>query len=97
VPRLLQTSLLYLDDDQHDITFGLISRLVLGDFTFIEQFAKSVESLKAVPFLTQVIVSGKSPSSVCDIVSLCSHICRNTSDYLDTVTKIFEGKGKLIF
>ncbi|XP_064647326.1 serine/threonine-protein kinase 36-like isoform X2 [Lineus longissimus] len=93
VARLLQASILYLDEDQHDMTFGLISRLVLGDFTFIEQFAKSLESLTAVPFLTKVIMSGKSPSSVCDIVSLCSHICRNTSDHLETIIKVFKGKG----
>ena len=46
LPRLLHASVTYLKPHDLDLPIGLISRLVLADDVFVEQFAHCVDNLK---------------------------------------------------
>lgn len=46
LPRLLHASVTYLKPLDLDLPIGLISRLVLADTVFVEQFSHCVDDLK---------------------------------------------------
>ena len=91
LPRLLYAVVTYLQPDQLELPLGLLSRLVLGEAMFVEQFAKSVEDLKAVPFLSAAI-QGTSTSVTCDAISICSHLVRTSPEHAPMVSDVFQGE-----
>ncbi|BFZ18847.1 hypothetical protein BsWGS_21886 [Bradybaena similaris] len=91
LPRLLESCVRYLSGPQLETPMGLIARLVLGNVIFVEQFATSVKTCKAVPFLQQCLVTPGALSVTCDTISICSHLVRTSPEHLDLVKDILKG------
>lgn len=56
VSRLFTACVNYLDPDQLELPMGLVSRLVLGDSSFVTQFAQAVKDEKVFLSLSSHIV-----------------------------------------
>ncbi|CAL1543188.1 unnamed protein product [Lymnaea stagnalis] len=91
LPRLLAACVKYLSGPSLETSIGLISRLVIGNVIFVDQFATAVRTCKAVPFLQKCMESRSPLSVICDTMSLCSHLVRTSPEHLDLVRNIFRG------
>ncbi|KAK7488222.1 hypothetical protein BaRGS_00020529 [Batillaria attramentaria] len=91
LPRLLGACSKYLSGESLETPIGLITRLVLGNPIFVQQFASAVKDLKCSSFLCSCL-SDKSPLSVlCDVVSVSSHLVRTSPEHLALVTGMLKG------
>ncbi|XP_053375553.1 serine/threonine-protein kinase 36-like isoform X2 [Mercenaria mercenaria] len=90
MPRLMYACQKYLKDDQLETPIGLITRLVLSNNIFIDQFCSSVKDLKFLSFLSTCIAPTSPVSVVCDTISLCNHLVRTSAQHATLVKSVIQ-------
>lgn len=91
MPHLMYACQKYLKDDQLETPIGLISRLVLSNNIFVQQFCSAVNDLKYIPFMSSCMSpNGTSISVVCDIISLCNHLVRTSAQHIPLVQLLIQ-------
>ncbi|XP_076434866.1 serine/threonine-protein kinase 36-like isoform X2 [Babylonia areolata] len=91
LPRLLGASALYLHGERLETPVGLMTRLVLGNAIFVQQFASAIADLKVNSFLWGCLAEDSPLSVVCDMVSITSHLVRTSPQHLALVISILRG------
>ncbi|KAL8605032.1 hypothetical protein ACOMHN_018834 [Nucella lapillus] len=91
LPRLLAASSEYLSGDVLETPVGLMTRLVLGNAIFVQQFASAVSDLKCHSFVWGCLSEAKPLSVVCDMVSITSHLVRTSPEHLALVISALKG------
>ncbi|KAL4223174.1 Serine/threonine-protein kinase 36 [Mactra antiquata] len=90
MPRIMYACQKYLKDEQLETPIGLISRLVLSNNMFVEQFCNAVRDLKFLPFLSSCIASNSPIPVVCDTISLCNHLVRISAQHITLVKSVVQ-------
>ncbi|KAK3576136.1 hypothetical protein CHS0354_043102 [Potamilus streckersoni] len=90
LPRLLYACQRYLKNEQLEMPFGLVARMVLGNRIFVDQFCSTIKELRASQFLCQAIRPSSPLSVICDTISICSHLTRISADHIPLVKSILQ-------
>ncbi|XP_036360103.1 serine/threonine-protein kinase 36-like isoform X1 [Octopus sinensis] len=95
LPKLLYATVHYIRKESLDVPISLICRLVLSTDGMVIQFSNAINAdPKAVPFIQQILLSPKSSQSMLsDLVSLCCHLARTSSDYIPILNTILMGQN----
>ncbi|XP_052801977.1 serine/threonine-protein kinase 36-like isoform X1 [Mya arenaria] len=94
MPKLMFACQKYLREEQLETPVGLVTRLVLSNNIFVQQFCDSVKDLKYIPFLVSSVCPSSPVSVVCDTVSLLNHLVRTSSQHIALVkTVLHSNKG----
>ncbi|KAK7088085.1 serine/threonine-protein kinase 36-like isoform X2 [Littorina saxatilis] len=91
LPRLLAATSHYLKGETLETPIGLMTRLVLGNPIFVQQFASTVKELKCSSFVCNSLAESNPLSVVCDMVSITSHLVRTSPEHLGLVIIILKG------
>ncbi|KAK3094442.1 hypothetical protein FSP39_001787 [Pinctada imbricata] len=91
LPRLMFACTKYLTTEHLETPIGLITRLVLSNHMFVEQFALAISELKATSFLADNIRPSTPMPISCDVISICGHLIRLEPDNLVTVKSVLSG------
>lgn len=92
VEKLVSACQRYVPLQMTEVPMGLMSRLVLSEEGFMNQFCDSVSKLKAESYFTSLL-SSQAPSEVqCDMLSICSHLARSGAHHLVLLKAILSGE-----
>ncbi|XP_052245877.1 serine/threonine-protein kinase 36-like isoform X2 [Dreissena polymorpha] len=95
MPKLMFACQKYLKEEQLETPVGLITRLVLSNNIFVDQFCTAVKDLKYIPFLCSCVAPSSPVSMVCDTVSLCNHLVRISAQHITLVKAVIQSnKGE---
>ncbi|ELU14949.1 hypothetical protein CAPTEDRAFT_150354 [Capitella teleta] len=92
VTHLFNACIKYLEPQHLELPMGLLSRLVLGDSSFVSQFASAVHDEKASSLSSVSLNSDTDLAITCDIISVCSHLVRTSQSHLKLIEDIFKGE-----